>query len=61
MTVDAPLPSLVIFSVATADRLDRAFVALGDSGTGSAEFLGVVFGAVVFAMLLFLSYESFDK
>jgi len=57
MTVEAPLPSLVIFSDA-AERFDRGLAALDDSEADSVELFGVDFGAVVFAITLFLSYES---
>ena len=52
MMVWAPLPSVILS--ATEERLDRGRVALGDSGTGSAELFGADFGAVVFAITLFL-------
>jgi hypothetical protein len=55
MTVEAPFPSVVTLSGATADRFDFPLAALGESGTASAEFLGADFGAVVFAITLFLS------
>jgi hypothetical protein len=55
MIVDAPFPSVVTLSDATADRFDFARVALGESGTASAEFFGADFGAVGFAITLFLS------
>jgi hypothetical protein len=53
ITVEAPLPS-VIFKLAT-DRFDRGLAALDDSGAGSVELLCADFGAVVFAITLFLS------
>jgi hypothetical protein len=53
MIVEAPLPSVAIFSGAT-ERFDLLLVALGELGTASAELLGADFGAVVFAITLFL-------
>jgi hypothetical protein len=53
MTVEAPLPSVVTLRVAM-ERFDLPLVALGELGTGSAEFFAVDFGAVVFAITLFL-------
>ncbi|MBV8532052.1 MAG: hypothetical protein JO104_12110 [Candidatus Eremiobacteraeota bacterium] len=57
MTVDAPLPSPL--SGADAGRFDLAFAALGELGTVSAE-LSTDFGAVVFAITLFLCGLIFD-
>jgi len=54
MTVEAPLPSPKTLSGATADRLDLPFEALGELGTVSGELFGADFGAVVFAITLFL-------
>jgi hypothetical protein len=53
MTVEAPLPSVVTLRVAM-ERFDLPLVALGELGTGSGEFFAVDFGAVVFAITLFL-------
>jgi len=50
ITVDAPFPSL--FN--DVERFDLGFAALGELGTDSGELLRVVFGAVVFAITLFL-------
>ncbi|MBV9717904.1 MAG: hypothetical protein JOZ77_01175 [Candidatus Eremiobacteraeota bacterium] len=54
MTVEAPFPSVVTLSGATAGRFDLGRVALGDSGTASAELFAADFEAVVFAITLFL-------
>src|ERR1700729_3511687 len=43
-----------IFPNENRSRFDLAFVALGELGTGSGELLGAGFGAVVFAITLFL-------
>ncbi|MGB8908486.1 MAG: hypothetical protein WCC84_07025 [Candidatus Cybelea sp.] len=50
ITVEAPFPSPVTFSPATAERFGLALAALGELGTGSGELFGVDFGAVVFAI-----------
>jgi hypothetical protein len=50
ITVDAPFPSPVTFSAATAERFGLALTALGELGTGSGELFGADFGAVVFAI-----------
>jgi hypothetical protein len=57
ITVDAPFPSLS-FIEAAEGRFDLGLVALGELGTVSGEFLDEVFGAVVFAITLFLCSES---
>jgi hypothetical protein len=56
MMVEAPLPSDL---GADEARFDLA-LALGELGTGSGELFGVDFGAVVFAITLFLSGLNFD-
>ncbi len=58
MIVEAPLPSTPTFAEAAA-RLDLPLVALAELeadelGTGSGELFGADFGAVVFAITLFL-------
>ncbi|HEY6325640.1 MAG TPA: hypothetical protein VIW73_03865 [Candidatus Cybelea sp.] len=58
MIIEAPLPSPVAF-VEAVDRLDLLLAALAglgtdELGTGSAELFWVDFGAVVFAITLFL-------
>ncbi|MGC2405063.1 MAG: hypothetical protein WA431_01470 [Candidatus Cybelea sp.] len=55
--VEEPFPSA--FS-GDAARFDLAFVALGKLGTDSVELFGVDFGAVVFAITLFLCGLIFD-
>jgi hypothetical protein len=56
--VEAPFPSA--FSGDDVARFDLAFVALGKLGTDSVELFGVDFGAVVFAITLFLCGLNFD-
>jgi hypothetical protein len=60
MTLEAPFPSPV-FSEAALGRFDLLLAGLAletdlldELGTGSAEFFGADFGAVVFAITLFL-------
>jgi hypothetical protein len=53
MICDAPFPSVRILAGA-AGRFDLALVALDELGTGSAKLFGADFGAVVFAITLFL-------
>jgi len=52
MTVEAPFPSLSFIDAALG-RFVRA-LALGELGTASGELFGADFGAVVFAITLFL-------
>jgi hypothetical protein len=53
ITVDTPFPSEPRFSDVEA-RFDRPFAARDELGTASGELFGVDFGAVVFAITLFL-------
>jgi hypothetical protein len=54
ITVEAPLPSTTL----DAERLDRALLTRDGLGTDSAGLLDADFGAVVFAITLFLCADN---